>query len=335
MTDLKYFDVPNFNLQEGGALPTARLAYRTLGKLNEARDNAIVLTTGFSGTDSVTAAVLTGEDRALDPNKYFIILPNLLGSGLSSSPSNTPEPYERGRFPLITLYDNVKLQHMLVTEELKLESLRLVTGWSMGAAQTFQWAAQYPDMMKAICPIAGAARTAGYNKIFLYSLKRALTLDPAFKDGYYTNAPLNGLKLFATIYAGWGFSEPAYREELYKSLGSSSYEEWVEKFWEPSFIHCDANDLLSQLWTWVNADISANKIYNGNFEAALGAIKARSIILPVDHDRYFPPVDSEYENKHIPNSECRVINSIWGHYMPVNPADRAAVDAALLDLLRD
>lgn len=334
MTELKYLDVPNFSLQEGGVLPMARLAYRTLGKLNEAKDNAIVLTTGFSGTDAVTAAVLTGEDRALDPSKYFIILPNLLGSGLSSSPSNTPEPFARGRFPLVTLYDNVRLQHILVTEELKLKSLRLVAGWSMGAAQTFQWATQYPDMMKAICPIAGAARAASYNKIFLYSLKRALTLDPAFNDGYYTNAPINGLKLFATIYAGWGFSEPAYREELYKSFGSRDYEEWVEKFWEPSFIHCDANDLLSQLWTWVHADISTNKIYHGNFEEALKAIKARSIILPVDHDRYFPPIDSEYENKHIPNSEVRVIKSIWGHYMPVNPGDRAAVDSVLMELLQ-
>lgn len=335
MTELQYFDVPDFSLQTGGVLPVARLAYRTLGTLNEARDNAIVLTTGFSGTDAVTAKVLTGEGRALDPDRYFIILPNLLGSGLSSSPSNTAEPFERGRFPLITLYDNVRLQHLLVTEGLKIERLRLVTGWSMGAAQTFQWAAQYPDMMKAICPIAGAARAARYNKIFLHSLKRALTLDPAFKDGYYDHAPVNGLKLFATIYAGWGFSEPAYREELYKSLGSSTYEEWVEKFWEPSFIHCDANDLLSQLWTWVHADISDNDIYKGNFEAALGAIKARAIILPVDHDRYFPPIDSEYEAKHIPNSTCRVINSIWGHYMPVNPADRAAVDAALTELLTE
>lgn len=334
MSELQYLTVSDFALQTGTTMPSVSLAYRTLGTLNDAKDNAIVVTTGFSGTDTVTEAALIGKDRALDPTKYFIILPNLLGSGRSSSPSNTPEPFERARFPLVTVFDNVSLQHRLV-EKLGIEQLRMVAGWSMGAAQSFQWAAQYPDMVKAICPIAGAARAAEYNKVFLYSLERVLRLDPAFRDGYYVHQPINGLKAFASIYAGWGFSEPAYRNGLYRSLGAADYKEWIERFWEPSFIHCDANNLLSQLWTWVHADISANSIYKGNFEAALAAIKARAIVLPVDLDRYFPPVDSEYEVKHMRNAQCRVIRSDWGHYMPANPGERHLIDGAIEELLTD
>ena len=86
----------------------------------------------------------------------------------------------------------------------------------------------------------------------------------------------------------------------------------MAEFWEPFFLRCDANNLLSQLWTWAAGDISDNAIFKGDFEAALRAIKARTIILPAELDRYFPPVDADYEAKRIPNAECRVVKSVWG-----------------------
>jgi homoserine O-acetyltransferase len=111
----------------------------------------------------------------------------------------------------VTLHDSVRLQHMLLTERLGIERIKLVAGWSMGGCQAFQWGAQYPDMMQAIAPLCSSARTANFNKVFLLSLSRALTLDPAFAEGFYARPPLAGLKAFAAIYAGWGFSEPFYR----------------------------------------------------------------------------------------------------------------------------
>ena len=83
--------------------------------------------------------LIIGTDKALNPDKYFIIVPCALGNGQSSSPSNTPEPYDRARFPNVTLYDNVTLQHRLITELFGISKVKLVTGWSMGAQQTFQW----------------------------------------------------------------------------------------------------------------------------------------------------------------------------------------------------
>ena len=333
MSGFETFEVPNFLLQKGGALPTARLAYTTRGTLNAARDNAVLVPSWYTGTHDDTEAFMLGEHRALDPNKYFIILTNLLANGLSSSPSNSPAPVQRGRFPKVTIDDNVRLQHQLVTERLGIERLRLVTGFSMGACQTFQWAAQFPDVVRAACPIAGSARTGNYNKVFLLALRRALELDPAYADGFYDRPPVNGLRAFAAIYAGWGTSEPFFREEAFRPLGSRSTGEHVADFWEPFFLRCDANDLLSQLWTWEACDVSANPTYRGDLEAALGAIKARTIIVPVDNDRYFPPVDSRNEARHIPGAEVRVVPSVWGHMALMNPADVPAIDIPLSELL--
>jgi homoserine O-acetyltransferase len=227
----------------------------------------------------------------------------------------------------------VRLQHRLVTEELGIDRLRLITGWSMGAAQCYQWGAQYPEAMGALAPIAGSARTAVYNRVFLYALRRTLTLDPDFKDGRYEAPPLAGLKAFATIYAGWGLSEPFYRTRAYEALGAADLEDFVRQFWEPHFTHCDANDLLSQIWTWEHADISDDPRYGGDLDAALAAIQARTIVVPVDQDRYFPPVDAQSEAARMPNAECRVLRSDWGHYAPRNPADWPAIDAVLHELL--
>jgi len=333
MSDHDVFEVPNFVLQKGGVLPLAKLVYKTLGTLNAAGDNAILVPSWYTGTHVDTETYMVGEGRALDPGKYFIIMTNLLGNGLSSSPSNTPPPAELARFPKVTLHDNVRLQHMLLRDKLGIERLRLVAGWSMGAAQTFQWAAQYPDMVVAACPIAGSARTANYNKVFLLALRRALELDPHFAGGYYQHAPVDGLKAFAAIYAGWGTSEPFFRTEVFKGFGSRSTAEHVADFWEPFFLRCDANNLLSQLWTWENADVSDSPVYKGNFKAAMAAMTARAIVLPIDHDRYFPPADSRLEAKLMPNGQCRVVQSIWGHMAPMNQADIPSIDGALRELL--
>jgi homoserine O-acetyltransferase/O-succinyltransferase len=333
MSGFETFEVPNFLLQKGGILPTARLAYATRGTLNRARDNAVLVPSWYTGTHDDSEMFMLGEGRALDPNKYFIILTNLLANGLSSSPSNSPPPVERGRFPKVTIHDNVRLQHKLITEKLGIERLRLVTGFSMGACQTFEWAAQFPEVVRAACPIAGSARTGNFNKVFLLALRRALQLDPVYADGFYDRPPVNGIKAFAAIYAGWGTSEPFFREEAFRPLGSLSTEEHVADFWETFFLRCDANDLLSQLWTWQAGDISANSTYGGSFEAALGAIKARTIIVPIDNDRYFPPVDSENEARHIRGGEVRVVASIWGHMALMNPADIPAIDGPLRELL--
>jgi homoserine O-acetyltransferase len=138
LQDYEIFDLGDVTLQHGATLRDAKLAYKTFGQLNADKSNAIVYPTWYSGRHWDNEWLI-GDGMALDPAKYFIIVPNMLGNGLSTSPSNCPPPYNQARFPNVTFYDQVQQQHRLVTEKFGIETLPLVTGWSMGAGQTYQW----------------------------------------------------------------------------------------------------------------------------------------------------------------------------------------------------
>jgi len=330
------FELGDSALQKGSVLPQAKLGYVTLGTLNCAKDNVVVCPTWFTATPSNTAQWLTGPGRALDPDRYFIVVPNHFGGAVTSSPSNTPAPFEKGRFPRVTTYDNVVAQHRLLTEELGVERIRLVSSWSMGACQSYAWAALHPEMVEAIAPISGAARTSEYNKVFLLGNIRSITSDPDWNDGFYTDKPpIKGVKTMAALYAGWAFSEPFYREGVFRAFGAGTVEEFIDQFWDAFYVKCDANDLLAQMWTWWHNDLGDHPNFGGDFEAALGAIQARTIIMNSETDQYFPPIDSAYEAAHIKGAESRPIPSVWGHMAPFNPADQAVIDATLRELLGD
>jgi homoserine O-acetyltransferase len=334
MVDYEIFELGEVRLQMGETLRDAKLAYRTYGSLNEAKSNAIVYPTWYSG-QHYDNEWLIGEGMALDPAHYCIIVPNMLGNGLSSSPSNTPPPYDRARFPHVTVYDNVSVQHRLVTERLGIQRLQLVTGWSMGAGQTYQWALSYPEMVPRILPFCGSARTSRHNFVFLEGVKAALTADAAFQEGWYDKPPTKGLRAMARVYAGWGYSQAFYWEELYSQLGYSSLEDFLVGFWEGFFLTKDANNLLTMLWTWQHGDLGATPGFNGDLERALGAIRAKAIVMPAEKDLYFPPEDNAYEVRHMPNAELRVIPGVWGHFAGggVNPTDTKFIDDSLKELL--
>src|SRR5256886_9695874 len=192
-TDYETFDLADFTLSSGATLRGARLAYKTYGTLSENRDNAIVYAMWYSGRHWENECLI-GDGMALDPAHYFIIVPNMLGNGLSSSPSNTPPPYNGPRFPDIRVQDNVRAQHKLVTERFGIGRLVAVTGWSMGAGQTYQWAVSYPAMVPRILPFCGSARTSRHNIVFLEGVKAALTADAAWKYGWDDEQPWRGAR---------------------------------------------------------------------------------------------------------------------------------------------
>ena len=335
MADFEIFELGNPVLQSGATLRGAKLAYKTYGTLNRAKDNAIVLPTFFGGPHTANEGII-GEGQALDPSKYFIVVPNMLGNGLSSSPSNTPPPYGQARFPGVTVHDNVMLQHRLMTEKLGVEKIAMVTGWSMGAQQTFQWGCLYPDIVERILPICGSAKTSRHNYVFLEGVKFALTADDAWQDGWYDKPPTKGLRAMGRVYAGWAVSQAFYREEIYLKIGYSSLEDYLVSFWEGRRVLSDANNFLAMIWTWQNADLSDNPLYGGDYEKALGGIKAKAIVMPCVTDLYFTPEDSQIEVGFMPNAEYRPIQSIWGHLAGgpgFNPEDAKFVDDAMKELL--
>lgn len=338
MDGYETFKVSDFGLQSNISLSDARLAFKTYGKLNSEGTNAIIYPTRYGGTH-IDNEFLIGEGLALDPTKFFIVVPNKLGNGISSSPSNTPKPFNGPKFPRVTIYDNVILQKHLM-DSLGIKRFVLAVGWSMGAQQAYQWACLFPSMIERLAVIAGSARCARHNFVFIEGVKAALTTDAAFNEGWYAEEkPLLGLQSMGRVWAGWALCQDWYRKELYKTLGYSSVEDYLARYWDKIYLERDPNDLLSMLDTWQRADISDNSKFNGDFNKALSTITARTYVMPGKTDLYFPPEDGEYESKQIKRSKFMPIPSIWGHYAgggkDPTGADQAFINNALFQLLKE
>ncbi len=329
------YDAGNVVLQSGRTFRNMKLVYKTFGTLNADKSNAILYPTSYSAQHH-DKQFMVGEGAALDPSRYFIIIPNLFGNGLSSSPSNTPWPDVGTRYPDVTYFDAVHVQRRMLAELWGIEKLALVYGWSMGAMQAYHWGALFPDAVERIAVVCGSARCAPHNHVFIEGAKHALMADAAYRDGVFAERPVRGFRAMGRVYAGWALSQTFYREELWRSFGASSLEDYLVTYWETAFARRDPADLLAQFRTWQHGDISANPMYGGDLPKALAAIKARTLLMPVDHDLYFQVDDNRLEMQHLTNAELHPIPSVWGHRAgnPVTqPQDRAFIDGHVKALL--
>lgn len=159
--------------------------------------------------------------------------------------------------------------------------------------------------------------------------------------GWSEEQKKSGLKAFARCYSGWGFSQAFYREKLHeKHYGAKSLEDFMINFWEAWGLSKDPENLLVMLHTWQSGDVSKQEPYNGDFEKAMGAIKAKTLVLPSATDLYFPPEDSEIEVKNMKPGvgTLNVYPSIWGHWAggpPGNMEDVKWLDERLVKLLEE
>ncbi|EDO04926.1 hypothetical protein SS1G_07410 [Sclerotinia sclerotiorum 1980 UF-70] len=291
------YSLGNWKLQSGQEIPDAHIAYKTFG---DPGSPAIIYPSWFSGAIADNEWLI-GETQALNPRKYFIIITALFGNGESSSPSNTP--LSLSPFPKVTFYDNVRAQHKLLTIHLQITHARAVIGWSMGAAQTYQWATMYPSFMDICIPFCGSAKTALHNQVFLEGVKSALLagkgmMSAGSSEGVVVKGRKEkvrvwseeerevGLKAFGRGYAGWGFSQTPKTS-------------------------------LTMLHTWSLPATSPTKPpYNGDFSAAMNTIEAKMLVLPCKTDLYFPPEDSQIEVSLMRPGigTLEIIPSIWGHW---------------------
>ena len=302
-----------FKLAEGGVIPNLELAVKTQGILNEAKDNAILIPTWYSGTTKIWEDQYIGEGRALDPSKYFIILVNQIGNGLSTSANNAPEPISKANFPKVRIEDDVKAQFKLVTEHFGIDQLELIVGGSMGAQQTYEWIVRYPDSMKKAAPIAGYAKNSEHDFVFTQTLMDTLSFDPNFKDGNYDSqeSMVDALKRQGNLWNVMGYSPEMFRQEAYKTLGFEDGNAFAKGFTEEYFAVLDPNVLQTCAWKWQRGDVSRNT--NGDLKAALGRVKAKVYVMPIDYDMFFIEADCKLEQELIPNSEFRPVKTIWGH----------------------
>jgi homoserine O-acetyltransferase/O-succinyltransferase len=329
------FTLKNFQLQCGATLAEAQLVYQTYGELSPKRDNLILYPTSY-GAQHSDIDWLIGTERILNPQAWCIVIINMFGNGLSSSPSNHPDCGLQEQGFWFTHLDNVRAQQLLLQTIFKTEQIALVYGWSMGAQQAYHWGALYPEQVQRIAAICGTARTTEHNRIFLHSLRTALTADPAWNGTKFTHPPDRGFTAFARIYASWAASQAFYREQIYKSLGYSTLEDYLVQAWEAGYRKRDPHNLLAMIDTWLQCDLSDNPIYQGNYHQALASIQAQTLVMPATTDLYFTPQDCEAEAKLIPQAKYRPIPSIWGHRAGnpyQNPEDEAFIRQAIHTLL--
>lgn len=316
------FVIENFKTEGGAVLPRAVIVYATYGHLNAARDNAVLLPSHYMANYR-GYQWLIGADRALDPSKLFLVATELFGSGHSSSPSNTPEPFHGPRFPVTTIRDNVEAVHTLLTGELHITHLRAVIGFSMGAQQAFQWAVSYPTFADRIVATSGTGKTYPHGIVRLESEITALTLDPAFQNGDYSSPPKQGLAAFGMVWAAWLYSQEWWRHELWRTVSrpGTTFESYMNSF--RTRFSADANDYILQARTWERHDVGSTPGFGGDVEKALRSIKVPFLYMPSETDLYFPINDARYEQAFIPTVIFKPIPSLWGHTAGAasNPAD--------------
>ena len=328
------FVLHNFKTESGVVLPEAHVVYGTYGKLNADRSNAVLLPSHYMANLTGYGFLIKSPaypEGALDTSKLFLVTSELFGNGRSSSPSNTPAPFDGPRFPVMTIRDNVNAVHQLLTEDLHIQHLRAVIGFSMGAQQAFQWAVSYPTFMDKAVAASGTAKTYGHGIVRLEGQIAALTADPAFMGGNYKAEPAKGLEAFGMVWAGWLYSQEWWRKELWRTASppGTTFEQYMFSFRKR--FNADANDYILQARTWEsnnvgNTTLADGKLtnFNGDVEQALRSIKVPFLYMPSATDLYFPLEDAQYESAFIPHGTLMPIPSLWGHPAGAgaSPADK-------------
>jgi homoserine O-acetyltransferase len=167
----RFADLGTCTTSRGEVVRECRVGYRTFGRLNERRDNAVLVPTWHGGR-SETMTFILGSDRWIDTTRYFAILVDKLGNGVSTSPSNSRSQPGR-RFPRLTYGDMVAAQHRLLVDQLGIRRLHAVVGWSMGGMQALEWSLQFPEAVDRVVSIAGTPRMGTYE---MYAIHTMLTL---------------------------------------------------------------------------------------------------------------------------------------------------------------
>jgi homoserine O-acetyltransferase len=255
------FVISNFLFGSGETLPQLRLHYLTLGKphrdQNGHTDNVVLLLHGTGGDahsllNPIFSDVLFGPGQPLDISKYFIILPDDIGHGASSKPSDGLH----ARFPRYDYDDMVKTQHAMLTEGLKVDHLRLILGTSMGCMQSFVWGETFPGFADALAPFACLpTQIAGRNRMMRYMAVQAIEQDPQWMGGDYKTEPLQGVRTAVELTLIMGSSPLQMQKQAPTRAASETY---VDSYLKNRVPAVDANDLIYQFQASRNYDPSAH-----------------------------------------------------------------------------
>lgn len=329
--ELASLSLGGFVLQCGQVLPpSACLTYRLYGAPPDAaKGRGLILHPTSFDCVHTELEYRIGPGRTLDTSKHAVLAVNMLGNGVSLSPSNAPAELARSAFPPLSVRDNVRAQAALL-RSLGVDvdapaapggapPLELIFGYSMGGLQAYEWAVAFPKAAKAIAVVCGAARCSPVNQNFLLALRAALTADARWnaKERCFDAMPADGLRAFARVYSYWGVGGRFYEERLFQAAAhghraDATVESFVAESYEAGFALSDADDLLCMADTWMHADVSAAA--HGDLADALARIEAKVLLMPSTTDPYFTLEAARAEAALLgTRAVLRPIESLCGH----------------------
>lgn len=314
----KFAALGNFKLENGETIKDCKIGYRTFGTLNAEKSNAVLITTWAGGTTEQLKASIVPRGL-VDPTKYFVILIDALGNGVSSSPSNS-KLQPRMKFPRFTLRDTVNTQHQVLTKVLKLSHLRAIMGVSMGGMQTFQWLVSYPNFADKAIPIVGSPQLAPYDLVHWQTQLDAIMQNVEWKGGNYEKNPAR------TLNYGFGAIILTTPEDYNRKMTRQKvFEEFAKAKNEKGF---DANDKIRQTQAMMRLDITEK--FGGSWEKTVGAIKAKVFVIVARLDHTVTP-EPALKFANLLNAETLVLESDCGHLATVCESQK--VNSAVANFL--
>ncbi|MEJ2202889.1 MAG: alpha/beta fold hydrolase [Gemmatimonadota bacterium] len=269
----QFADLGTCILESGAQLPECRIGYRTIGELNDAQDNAVLIPSWYGGNSQAWVqlqADLLGEDH-----DYFVIVVDALANGVSVSPSNS-DTQPGALFPEITTRDMVRSQYRLVTEVLGLDGLHAVMGVSMGGMQTFEWAVLYPDFMKKLVPIAGSPRLAGHD-VALWEAHKRLFLWSAECECREAAEALTAVRIL----------NGTTNDQAGVNLPGDSVHARIERTSPGDMDLSSALNLIRQADAMMATDVTRS--FAGDWQAAARAVRADMLVIVGSSDHVVTP----------------------------------------------
>ena len=313
-----YHYTHSFPLELGGNLPEVHIAYQTLGKLNEKKDNVVWICHAFTGSQDVADwwQGLVGSGKLFNPENHFIVCANIIGShyGSTGPLSNNPKtnhPYFHD-FPEVTIRDVVN-SFDLLRKHLGIHKIKICIGGSLGGQQAVEWSISQPLLFEQLILVATNAVFSPWGIAFNESQRMAIEIDPTWKEAN-PKAGLEGMKVARATalisyrnYETYHITQNRGENALGNQLRAISYQRYqgeklAQRFNAYSYYR------LSQMMD--SQDVGRNR---GGVVAALKQIQAKTLVIGIKSDALFPIIEQEYLAKHIPGASFQIIDSLYGH----------------------
>lgn len=311
----KFANIGNLKVQSGATIRNCRVGYRTFGKLDAKKDNAVLVPTWFLGTTNDLKGSF-GHGGLVDSSKYYVIAVDALGNGVSTSPSNSKSQHDAA-FPAITIRDMVESQHRMLLG-LGIRHLHAVLGVSMGGFQSFQWITAYPDFVDKAVPIVGSPRPTSYDLMFYTSGTKAVREAIANRS-----ARTALIKAYADFFY-LGLNTPSYYVEHTKRGEAVASMAGFEK----ALLAWDPYDVVSGLDALAGQDVF--RPFGEDEAKAAGAVRAKVLVISASQDHCVNPAPALSFAKSL-MAETIVLTGNPGHSAPwaEMPRVSAAIDRFL------